>query len=48
MKNIRAKRIPTFIIKDKGAVVRLFSNLIKAKSRKNIEAEIIRSSTIFK
>jgi hypothetical protein len=48
MKNMRAKRIPTFIIKDKGAVERLFSNLIKAKSRKNIEAAIIRSRTNIK
>ena len=48
MKNIIALRIPTFIIKDNGAVARLFSNLIIAKRRKNIEAAIIKSSKIFK
>ena len=47
-KNIIALRIPTFIIKDNGAVERLFSNLIKAKRRKYIEAAMIKSSTIFK
>jgi len=47
-KNIIALRIPTFIIKDNGVVARLFSNLIKAKRRKNIEAAIIKSSKIFK
>jgi hypothetical protein len=47
-KNIIALRIPTFIIKDKGTAARLFSNLINANRRKNIEAAMIMSSTILK
>jgi hypothetical protein len=48
MKNIIALRIPTFITKDNGAAARLFSYLIKVKSRKNIAAAINISSNIFK
>jgi hypothetical protein len=44
MKNIIAKRIPTFSTSERGAAVRLFSNLIKASSRKKIEAAIKTSS----
>jgi hypothetical protein len=44
MKNIIARRIPTFNIKESGAVARLFSNLIKASRRKKIVAPINRST----
>jgi hypothetical protein len=48
MKNIIARRIPTFRIRERGVDVRLFSNFINAKSRKKIEAAIRMSSKILK
>ena len=48
MKNIIAKRIPTFKTSDSGVAVLLFSNLINARSRKKIDAEIKRSRRILK
>lgn len=48
MKNIIALRIPTFITKDKEEVARLFSNFIKTRSKKNIEAAIKKSNKIIK
>jgi hypothetical protein len=48
MKNIIARRIPTFNIRESGAVARLFSNLIKARRRKKIEAPINKSRSNLK
>jgi hypothetical protein len=48
MKNIIARMIPTFRIRESGVVVRLFSNFINAKSRKKIEAAISTSSIILR
>ena len=48
IKNIIALRIPTFITKDKEEDARLFSNFIKARSKKNIETVIKKSNKIIK
>jgi hypothetical protein len=48
MKNIIARRIPTFNIRESGAIAWLFSNLIKARRRKKIEIPISKSSSNLK
>ena len=48
MKNIIASMIPTFNTLESGVDGRLFSNLIKARRRKNIVIPIRMSSKILK